>query len=196
MHGSMAILAGSWLPSAVVYRDNPPNAVVTLARPQHTIYRATKGETALNWSILALLSALFAGITAVLAKLGTANVNSNLATFIRTGVVMVFAFGIVAAQGQLKHIGTLSSKNWTFLILSGIGTGLSWLFYFAALKAGPVSHVAPIDKLSFVIAMVLGLLILNEKVTRLTWAGAALILMGALLTLPGVQQTVHKLFGK
>jgi len=145
-----------------------------------------------DWALFAGLSALFAGLTAVLAKMGVANVSSNLATFIRTIVILIFAFGIVLAQGELKLTGTLSGRNWTFLILSGIATGLSWLFYFAALKHGPVSHVAPIDKLSFVLAMVLGVLFLNEKVTRLTWAGAGLILVGALLTLPTVQSAITK----
>ncbi len=150
----------------------------------------------MNWAVFAAFSALFAGLTAVLAKMGVANVSSNLATFIRTCVILVFAFGIVMAQGELKLVGTLSSRNWTFLVLSGIATGLSWLFYFAALKSGPVSHVAPIDKLSFVLAMVLGVLFLNEKVTKLTWAGAGLILAGALLTLPSVQEAIRRLVSR
>ena len=150
----------------------------------------------LNWTIFALLSALFAGLTALLAKLGTANVNSNLATFVRTVVILLFAFGIVAAQGQLKNLGSLTQKNWLFLILSGMATGLSWLFYFAALKAGPVSHVAPIDKLSFIVAMLLGVTVLHEKVTKLTWVGAGFILAGALLTLPSVQESVRRIFGR
>lgn len=147
----------------------------------------------MDWALYAGLSALFAGLTAILAKVGVSNVSSNLATFIRTCVILLFAFGIVAAQGELKTVGTLSSRNWTFLALSGIATGLSWLFYFAALKSGPVSHVAPIDKLSFVLAMLLGFLFLHEKVTKLTWLGAALILAGALLTLPTVQDALSKL---
>lgn len=149
----------------------------------------------MNWALFALLSALFAGMTAVLAKMGVSNVNSNLATFVRTGVILVFAFGIVLAQGQLKNLGTLSSRNWTFLVLSGIATGLSWLCYFAALKAGPVSHVAPIDKLSFLLAMMLGVTFLHEKVSKLTWVGAGMILMGVLLTLPTVQETIKRSFG-
>ncbi len=147
----------------------------------------------MTWAVYAGLSALFAGLTAVLAKMGVANVSSNLATFVRTCIILVFAFGIVTARGELKSIGTLSAKNWTFLVFSGIATGLSWLFYFSALKSGPVSHVAPIDKLSFVLAMVLGVLFLQEKVTRLTWAGAGLILAGALLTLPSVQEALKRL---
>jgi transporter family protein len=150
----------------------------------------------LNWAVYAGLSALFAGLTAVLAKMGVANVSSNLATFIRTCVILVFAFAIVLVQGEMKNMGTLSSRNWTFLVFSGIATGLSWLFYFAALKSGPVSHVAPIDKLSFVIAMLLGVLVLQEKVTKLTWLGAGFILVGALLTIPSVQEAIGRLFAK
>ena len=147
----------------------------------------------MNWAVYAALSALFAGLTAVLAKMGVANVSSNLATFVRTCVILLFAGGIVMAQGELKNLGTLSSRNWAFLVFSGIATGLSWLFYFAALKSGPVSHVAPIDKLSFVLAMVLGVLFLQEKVTKLTWVGAGFILVGALLTLPTVQETIKRM---
>jgi transporter family protein len=149
----------------------------------------------MNWVVYAALSALFAGLTAVLAKMGVANVSSNLATFIRTCVILLFAFAIIMATGEMKAVGTLSSRNWTFLVLSGVATGLSWLFYFAALKAGPVSHVAPIDKLSFVLAMLLGVIFLHEKVTKLTWLGAALILVGALLTLPTVQEALSTAFG-
>jgi transporter family protein len=150
----------------------------------------------MNWALYAAFSALFAGLTAVLAKMGVANVSSNLATFIRTCVILLFAFGIVMAQGELKTIGTFSARNWIFLVLSGIATGLSWLFYFAALKSGPVSHVAPIDKLSFVIAMVLGVLFLQEKVTKITWVGAALIFIGAILTLPTVQEALKRLVSR
>jgi transporter family protein len=143
-----------------------------------------------NWVIYALLSALFAGLTAVLAKAGVANVSSNLATLVRTGIILLFAAGIVTAQGEIKYLSALTGRNWLFLTLSGVATGLSWLCYFAALKHGPVSQVAPIDKLSFVIAMILGVLFLQEKVTRLTWLGAALILAGALLTLPSIQESL------
>jgi len=148
----------------------------------------------MHWVVFAALSALFAGLTAVLAKMGVANVSSNLATFIRTCVVILFLFGIVMATGEIKAMGTLSSRNWWFLAFSGIATGLSWLCYFAALKLGPVSSVAPIDKLSFVLAMVLGVILLHEKVTKLTWLGAAFILIGALLTLPTVQESIGKVF--
>jgi bacterial/archaeal transporter family protein len=147
----------------------------------------------MNWVFLALFSAFFAGVTAVLAKAGVANVPSNLATLVRTVVILFFAGGIVWFRGEFSSLSTLTGKNWTFLMLSGIATGLSWLFYFAALKAGPVSLVAPIDKLSFVIAMVLGIVFLQEKVTPLTLVGAGLILAGALLTLPTVQENLQRL---
>lgn len=137
----------------------------------------------MSWAAYAALSALFAGLTALLAKLGVANVPSNLATFVRTCVVLLFAAAIVTATGEMGHIGKLSSRNWAFLVLSGIATGLSWICYFAALKAGPVSKVAPIDKLSFVLAMILGVVVLHEKAKPTTVAGAVLIVMGVLLTL-------------
>jgi bacterial/archaeal transporter family protein len=139
-----------------------------------------------NWVLYAALSAVFAGLTAVLAKVGVSQVPSNVATLIRTVVVVVFATGIVAATGQLGHLRSISGRSWLALVLSGLATGLSWLFYFAALKHGPVSGVAPIDKLSFVIAMTLGFVVLGETVRPLTLVGAALILTGVLLTLPSV----------
>jgi len=146
----------------------------------------------MNWVTCAALSALFAGATAVLAKLGSAAVPSNLATLVRTVVVVGFAGAIVMARGELPQVRTIPSRSWLFLILSGFGTGLSWLFYFAALKAGPVSGVAPIDKLSFVIAMTLGFVVLREPVRPLTLVGAALIVAGVLLTLPGVQDLLAR----
>jgi transporter family protein len=148
----------------------------------------------MGWAAYAFLSAIFAGLTAVLAKIGIENVSSNLATFVRTLVIAVFAAAIVASRGEFQQFPALTSRNWTFLVLSGIATGLSWLCYFAALKNGPVSHVAPIDKLSFVIAMTLGAIFLQEKVSPLTMAGAALILAGALLTLPTVQAGLLRFF--
>jgi transporter family protein len=134
-----------------------------------------------------MLSAIFAGLTAVLAKLGVAQVPSNVATLIRTIVVVVFAAGIVAGSGQLHHLRSVSPRAWLALVGSGVATGASWLFYFAALKHGPVSGVAPIDKLSFVIAMALGFVVLREPIRPLTLVGAGLILSGVLLTLPTVQ---------
>jgi transporter family protein len=146
-----------------------------------------RGDKGVNWVLYAGLSAVFAGLTAVLAKIGVSQVPSNVATLIRTLVVVVFATGIVAGSGELHHLRSIPGRSWLALVLSGAATGLSWLFYFAALKYGPVSGVAPIDKLSFVIAMTLGFVVLGETVRPLTLVGAALILAGVLLTLPAVQ---------
>jgi transporter family protein len=140
------------------------------------------------------MSAVFAGLTALLAKLGVEQVPSNVATLVRTIVVVVFAVGIVAATGQLPYLKEISPRAWLFLVLSGVATGLSWLFYFAAIKMGPISGVAPIDKLSFVIAMTLGILVLGEKVRPLTIAGACLIALGVLLTLPPIQDRLAAIF--
>ena len=147
-----------------------------------------------EWRELDFLRSAFrglAGLTAVLAKIAVSQVPSNLATLVRTVVVVVFATGIVAASGQFRHLGSISGRGWLAL-LSGIATGLSWLFYFAALKHGPISGVAPIDKLSFVIAMALGFVVLKETVAELTLAGTALIVLGVLLTLPAVQQHLER----
>lgn len=141
----------------------------------------------MDWLTLAALSALFAGLTAVLAKIGVASVPSNLATLVRTVVVVGFATGVVLARGELSAVRSIPAKGWVFLGLSGVATGLSWLCYFAALKKGPISGVAPIDKLSFVVAMALGVLVLREPVRPLTLLGAVLITVGALLTVPSVQ---------
>lgn len=148
----------------------------------------------MTWVLFAFLSALFAGLTAVLAKVGVENMPSNLATLIRTVVIVFFAAGIVWVRGEHTSLSSISRQSLLFLILSGIATGLSWLFYFAALKMGPVSHVAPIDKLSFVVAMILGVVFLHEKVTSLTALGALFILVGALLTLPTIQEGARIFF--
>jgi len=152
------------------------------------------GGVGVNWVGYAALSAVFAGLTAVLAKIVVSQVSSNVATLIRTVVVAVFAGCIVATTGQLHHLRSLSGRDWLALLLSGVATGFSWLFYFAALKHGPVSGVAPIDKLSFVIAMTLGFLVLKETVRPLTLVGAALIVAGVLLTLPTVQERLERFF--
>ena len=140
-------------------------------------------ETGIGWVGLAGLSAVFAGLTALLAKLGVQDLPSNLATLIRTVVVTLFATGLVIARCEGRAFSTITGRTWTFLILSGIATGLSWLCYFAALKKGPISGVAPIDKLSFVIAMAFGIIFLKEKPSAYTLGGALLIAAGALLTL-------------
>jgi transporter family protein len=148
----------------------------------------------MNWVLSAALSAVFAGLTAVLAKIGVSQVPSNVATLVRTVVVVVFAAAIVSATGQFPHLKQLTGRDWLALVFSGVATGLSWLFYFAALKEGPVSGVAPIDKLSFVIAMILGFLVLKETVRPLTLVGAGLIVAGVLLTLPSVQESLKNVF--
>jgi transporter family protein len=148
----------------------------------------------MNWIGYALCSALFAGLTALLAKIGVGNVSSNLATLVRTVVVVLFATALVSATGEIRQVRSLGGRDWAALVGSGLATGISWLFYFAALKAGPISGVAPIDKLSFVIAMTLGFLILKEPVRPLTLAGAGLIVIGVMLTLPTVQEGLGRLF--
>src|SRR5262245_46259125 len=117
------------------------------------------------WLVFALGSALFAGLTAILGKIGVADVNSNLATLIRTAVILAFITVLVAMRGEWQGVASLSAKSWTFLTLSGLATGASWLCYYRALQLGPASKVAPIDKLSVVVAIVLGLLLLKEPVS-------------------------------
>jgi transporter family protein len=149
----------------------------------------------MGWQTYAILSAIFAGLTALLAKIGVSHVPSNVATLVRTVVVVAFAASIVGARSEFSALGRLTGRDWAALVLSGIATGLSWLFYFAALKAGPISGVAPIDKLSFVIAMTLGVVVLREPLRPLSVVGAALILVGVLLTVPSVQDSLGRAFG-
>ncbi len=130
----------------------------------------------------ALLSALFAGMTAILAKKGVQDVPSNLAMTIRVAVVLIFAASIAFATGQ-TGIKEINGKTWLFLTLSGIATGASWLCYFRALQLGPVTKVAPIDKLSFVLAMILGVVVLHEKPNVNVVLGGILVVAGVLLTL-------------
>ena len=130
------------------------------------------------WAVYALLSAFFAAITSILAKMGIEGVDSNLATAIRTGVVLVMAWAIVfitGVQGQVAHIG---QRSWIFLVLSGLATGLSWLFYYKALQIGEASKVVPVDKLSVVIALVLAFVVLHEKIDLKTVGGGLLITAG------------------
>jgi transporter family protein len=133
------------------------------------------------WWLYALLSAVFAALTAVLAKIGIKGVDSNLATAIRTVVILVLAWGIVYFRGGLEHIGDLTRTNWIFIGLSGLATGLSWVFYFRALQLGKVSQVAPVDKLSVAIAIVLSVVSLGDKLTWHTGLGAAMIIGGTLV---------------
>ena len=130
------------------------------------------------WAVFALLSALFAALTGILAKLGMEGINSNLATALRTIVVLVMAGGIVFATGKHTGIGDITARSWMFLFLSGLATGLSWICYFHALQIGEASKVVPIDKFSVVISMVLAFLVLREKVTALKVLGGLLITAG------------------
>ena len=135
----------------------------------------------MSWLGYAFLSAFFAAITAILAKIGIKNVDSNLATAIRTVIILFFAWGIVMFQGTVKQLSSISRFSLIFLILSGIATGLSWLFYFKALQMGKASQVSPIDKLSLVITIILAAFILKEKITLPIAIGAALMTIGAML---------------
>lgn len=133
------------------------------------------------WVWFALLSAVFAALTSILAKLGIEGVDSNLATAIRTAVVLVMAWGIVFLTGKQHGIADIGPRSWLFLILSGLATGASWLFYYRALQLGEASRVAPIDKLSVVLTMALAFLILHETVTVKGLVGGALIAVGTLV---------------
>ena len=130
------------------------------------------------WIILAIASAFFAALTSILAKIGIEGMSSNLATAIRTVVVLVMAWAIVFISGAHSGIHNITQKSWLFLILSGIATGLSWLCYFKALQLGDASRVVPIDKFSVVITMVLAFTILGESMTAKTIVGGALITLG------------------
>ena len=133
------------------------------------------------WLLFALLSAVFAALTSILAKVGIEGVNSNLATAIRTLVVLVMAWGMVFLTDAQGGISAISKKSWLFLILSGLATGASWLCYYRALQIGEASKVVPVDKLSVVIALVLAFVFLHEKVTVKSAVGCVLIGVGTLL---------------
>lgn len=135
----------------------------------------------IGWLTWALLSAALAALTAIFGKVGVANVNADLATLIRTGVILCSILGIVTMTGQWQDATTLSPKTWLFLVLSGLATGGSWLCYFRALKIGDAARVAPIDKLSVVLVAMFGVLFLNERLSGLNWLGVGLIAAGALL---------------
>lgn len=131
-----------------------------------------------SWVIYAILSAVFAALTSILAKIGISDINSNLATAIRTIVVLIMAWGIVFRTGTQSGIQDITAKSWIFLVLSGIATGLSWLFYYKALQLGDASKVVPIDKFSVVISMILAFVILKEDLTFKTVMGGILITAG------------------
>lgn len=133
------------------------------------------------WWIYALLSALFAALTAIFAKVGIRGVGTDLATAIRTVVILILAWGIAIFRGGVSTISALSKQNLIFLCLSGIATGLSWIFYFKALQLGKVSQVAPVDKLSVAIAIILSVLFLGEHLAIKTVIGASLIIIGTIV---------------
>ena len=134
-----------------------------------------------SWMLWALLSACFAALTAILAKVGVEGVGSDMATLIRTGVIFLLLIGIVVASGQSLSPSTVSGKSWLFLNLSGLATGASWLCYFRALKLGPASQVAPVDKLSVVLVALFGVVFLGEKLSGANWLGVVLIAAGVIL---------------
>ena len=149
---------------------------------RHAINAKLKEELSM-WKYYALLSAVFAALTAVLAKCGVRGVNSNLAAAVRTAVVLLLTWGIVIFTGARAQLRELTWRNLLFLVLSGAATGLSWLFYFKALQTGDVSKVAPIDKLSVVLAVIFGIVFLHEKLSWEVVAGSALIFAGSLVLL-------------
>jgi len=135
------------------------------------------------WFILAILSSVFAALTSILAKIGIDGVNSNLATAIRTAVVLVMAWGMVFITNAQSGIGDIGKKSWLFLILSGLATGASWLCYYKALQDGLASVVVPIDKLSIVVTIVFSYIVFKEKLTMKSFVGLVLIIAGTLLML-------------
>lgn len=137
--------------------------------------------TVSSWQFWALLSATFAALTAIFAKVGIENINSDFATFIRTIIILVVLGAILLASGQFQPPGSISGKTWLFLGLSGLATGASWICYFRALKIGNAAQVAPIDKLSVVLVAVFGAVFLGERLSGANWLGVALIAAGAVL---------------
>jgi transporter family protein len=138
-------------------------------------------DTYPSWLVWALLSAAFAALTAIFAKVGVEDINSDLATLIRTIVVLISLSLILFATGQFNQTGPISTRSWVFLLLSGLGTGASWICYFRALKLGPATLVAPIDKLSVVLVALFGVVFLGERPSLNGWVGIALIAAGAVL---------------
>ncbi len=133
------------------------------------------------WKVYALLSALFAALTAIFAKIGVKDIDSNLATAIRTSIILLLTWGIVLASGHMSEVRGVTRYTWAFLILSGIATGLSWLFYFKAIQLGDVSRVAPIDKLSVVFTILLAVIILKEPLSPKVIIGGLLITAGTIV---------------
>ena len=138
-------------------------------------------DTFSSWQAWALLSAVFAALTAIFAKIGVEDINSDVATLIRTVIVLISLALILFATGKLTGTGPIPAKSWLFLLLSGLGTGASWLCYFRALKLGPATLVAPIDKLSVVLVALFGVVFLGERPSPQSWLGIALIAAGAVI---------------
>jgi transporter family protein len=134
-----------------------------------------------SWQLWAVLSAVFAALTAIFAKIGIENINSDFATFIRTIVILITLAFILLATGQFQTPGSVSGRTYLFLVLSGLATGGSWICYFRALKIGQAAQVAPIDKLSVVLVAIFGVIFLGERLTAPNWLGVALIAAGAVL---------------
>jgi transporter family protein len=134
-----------------------------------------------SWQLWALLSAAFASLTAIFAKVGVENVNSDFATFVRTIVILAVIALLLALTGQWQSPSSVSTRSYIFLLLSGLATGGSWLCYFRALKLGDAARVAPIDKLSVVLVAIFGVLFLGERLSALNWTGVALIAAGTIL---------------
>ncbi|MBI3700875.1 MAG: EamA family transporter [Afipia sp.] len=137
------------------------------------------------WQFWALLSATFAALTAIFAKVGVTNISSDIATLIRTVVILALLIAIVLATGQFRNIGPIDGQTWLFLGLSGLATGVSWFCYFRALKIGPASLVAPIDKLSVVLVAIVAFAFLGERPSVTSWLGIASISAGAILVAIG-----------
>lgn len=138
-------------------------------------------NTNTNWVLFALGSAFFAALTALFGKLGVTGLNSNVATLIRTVVIMIVTIGIISLRNEWQKPESISVNSWIFLVLSGIATGLSWLCYYRALQLGPISKVAPIDKLSVALAILLGVLFVGEKLTWPIALGGSLIVAGSVV---------------
>lgn len=138
-----------------------------------------------HWQFWALLAAVFAAFTALFAKIGVEGIGSNYATFIRTIVVIIALIAILWTRNEFEPLGSISTKTWIFLVLSGLATGASWLCYFKAIQMGQVGQVAPVDKLSVVFVAVLGALFLGESLSLVGWTGVALIATGAVMVALG-----------
>ena len=154
---------------------------IITGRFSKAVLKTTQQKGRFMWQIYAFLSAVFAALVAILAKIGIAGVNSNLAVAVRTAVILLIAWGIVLFRGGFGGLSTMTGRNWTFLILSGVATGLSWICYFKALSLGPASKVAPIDKLSVALTILLAFIVLGEAPEPKVIAGGLLIVAGSLL---------------